>query len=117
MASLPDYVTLNFSRPESFDPAVITSEMERGLAKTRVASARVVKEVEVTLQFESAADTEAFEDWYFNTIRRIGFFDWFDTRTGTQRSVRFKGGALGALTPLAVGFAVAQRTATLEYLR
>lgn len=91
--------------------------MERGLSKLRVTSARVVKQVEVTLQFKSAGDTEAFEDWYFNTVRRIGFFDWYDTRTSVVRVVRFKGGALGELVPLTQGFAVAQRTATLEYLR
>lgn len=117
MASLPSYVTVHFSRPESFDPAVAASEMERGLAKLRVTSSRVIKQVEVTLQFKSAADTEAFEDWYFSTIRRIGFFNWYDTRASVVRSVRFKGGALGELVPLAQGFAVAQRTATLEYLR
>lgn len=91
--------------------------MERGMAKMRVGSSRVVVDVAVTLQFSSTKDTETFEDWYFNTIRRIGFFNWYDTRTGVVRTVRFKDGALGELVPLAQGFAVAQRTATLEYLR
>lgn len=117
MASLPAYVTVLYSRPESFDPGVVASEMERGLAKLRRVNTRVVKEIAVTLQFHSAADTEAFEDWYFDTIKRTGFFDWLDTRTGTVRSVRLKGGALGELTPLTQGFAIAQRTATLEFLR
>ena len=91
--------------------------MERGLAKMRVGSSRVVVQVAVTLQFASAADTTSFDEWYFSTIKRIGFFDWYDTRTGVVRAVRFKDGALGELAPLTQGFAVAQRTATLEYLR
>ena len=117
MASLPAYVTVLYSRPESFDPAVISSEMERGLAKLRRGNTRVVKEVSITLQFSSAEETEAFESWYFDVIKRIGFFDWLDTRTNTVRAVRFKGGELGELTPLSQGFAIAQRSATLEYLR
>ncbi len=117
MASLPTYVTVHYSRPETFDPEVIKTEMERGMAKMRVGSSRVVVDVAVTLQFASAEDTESFQDWYFNTIRRIGFFNWYDTRVGVVRTVRFKDGALGELVPLAQGFAVAQRTATLEYLR
>ena len=117
MASLPSYVTVHYSRPESFDPGVIKTEMERGLAKMRVGSSRVVVNVAVTLQFASAADAGAFEDWYFSTIKRIGFFNWYDTRTGVVRTVRFKDGALGELIPMAPGFAISQRDATLEYLR
>lgn len=117
MASLPSYVTVHFSRPESFAPEVVKSEMERGLAKQRVGNSRVVKQITVTFQFKSAADTESFETWYFNTIKRIGFFDWLDSRTGVIRAVRFKDGALGELEPLSQGFAVSQRSATLEYLR
>ncbi|WP_240466988.1 hypothetical protein [Comamonas sp. lk] len=117
MASLPSYVIVHYSRPESFDPAIVQSEVERGLAKLRVGASRVVKQVAVTLLFSSAEDTEAFEDWYFTAIKRIGFFDWHDSRTNVVRRVRFQGGALGELTPMAQGFAVAQRTATLEYLR
>lgn len=117
MASLPAYVTVLYSRPESFDPGVVASPMERGLAKLRSVNTRVVKQVAVTLLFSSAADTESFEGWYFDVIKKTGFFDWLDTRTNTVRSVRFKEGVLGELTPTTQGFAIAQRTATLEFLR
>jgi hypothetical protein len=79
MTQLPDYLTILLDDTgEEFDPGVIKSEMERGMAKQRVGQSRVVVEVPVTLLFDSAADAESFYDWYFNTIKRIGFFTWTD---------------------------------------
>lgn len=118
MAALPDYVKILLEGAgEEFDPGVVVSEMEKGLAKMRVSSARVVAEVPAVLQFYSTADTLAFEDWYFNTIKRIGFFDVKDPRTGQLRAMRFKGGDIGKLEPLVGRYAKARRSVTLEYLR
>lgn len=118
MAALPSYVLVLLNGyAEQFDPGVVKSEMEKGLPKMRVAQSRVVRHINVTLAFESAADANAFEDWYFNTIKRIGWFDWHDPRDGVVRSVRFKDADIGQLQPLAGGFALAQRSAVLEYLR
>lgn len=118
MAALPDYVILVIDDAgEEFDAGVVQSEMERGLPKLRIQSTQVLMQITATLVFESRADTLAFDDWYFNTIGRIGFFDWLDPRTQTVRSVRFAGGALGKITPLAAQYAVAKRACTLEYLR
>ncbi|SEL11922.1 hypothetical protein SAMN05216359_105265 [Roseateles sp. YR242] len=118
MAALPSYVGVTLANTsEDFDPEVISTQMERGLDKTRLGNTRVVMKVTVGLLFKSRADTVAFDDWYFNTIGRIGWFDWFDSRYQVTRSVRFEGGKLGALTPLAGRFEVASRTAVLEFLR
>jgi hypothetical protein len=118
MAALPAYVTVLFSDlSEGFDPEVISSPMERGLPKLRQGNSRVVVHVPVRLRTFTQADSLAFDDWYFDTIKRIGWFDWFDTRARVTRSVRFKGGALGDVVPLQIGFETADRTATLEYLR
>lgn len=118
MAALPDYVrVLLDGAGEEFDPGVVVSEMEKGLAKMRVSQSRVLMDVVATLQFYSTADTLAFEDWYFNTIKRIGFFDWRDPRTGLLRSARFKKGSIGRLEPLVGQYAKAKRSVTLEYLR
>lgn len=118
MAALPEYViVLLEGYTEEFDAGVVKSEMERGLAKQRVGQSRVVKTIAVNLVFESAADADSFEGWYFDTIKRIGWFDWRDPRTNTMRSVRFKGGALGQIQPLAGGFGLSRRSAELEYLR
>lgn len=118
MAALPDYVLVLLNGySDGFEPGVVASEMEKGLPKLRVAQSRVVRHVGVTLAFESAAHVNAFEAWYFDTIKRIGWFDWRDPRDGVVRSVRFKNGDIGQLQPLAGGFALAQRSAVLEYLR
>nr|WP_232536107.1 hypothetical protein [Comamonas testosteroni] len=118
MAVLPSYViVLLDGYSEEFDAGVIKSEMERGLSKYRVGQSRVVKTVAVNLAFESAGDANSFEAWYFDDIKRIGWFDFLDPRTNEQRSVRFKDGALGQLQPLSGGFGVSRRSATLEYLR
>lgn len=50
-------------------------------------------------------------------IRRVGWFDVYDHRYRITRSMRFKGGDIGSLTPLAGGFRYAQRQVTLEYMR
>lgn len=118
MAALPSYVIVTRSGAGvQFDPGVLVSEMERGLAKTRVTQNRVVVQVAATFVFRTQKDSLAFEDWYFDVIKRIGFFDWRDEHTGRVLSVRFKGGDIGQLEPLAGRYAVAQRSVTLEYLR
>ncbi|WP_313571417.1 hypothetical protein [Comamonas terrigena] len=118
MAQLPDYVTMLLDDAgEEFDPGVVKSEMERGLPKMRVGTSRVVVSVSAALLFDSAEDAGRFETWYFNDIRRIGFFDWVDPRTGTVRTGRFKDGAIGKLVPTIAGYAQSKRSVTLEYLR
>lgn len=118
MAALPNYVTVLFQDlAEGFDPGVEEFKPERGLSKLRVVSSRVLVSVPVRLRTMSRADSLAFDTWFFDTIGRIGWFDWFDTRAQTTRSVRFKGGALGDAVPLRVGYEVADRRATLEFLR
>lgn len=118
MAALPSYVVVLLDGySEEFDAGVIKSEMERGLSKHRVGQSRVVMTVSVNLAFESADDANSFDDWYFNDIKRIGWFDFLDPRTNARRSVRFKDGALGQLQPMSGGFGLSRRSATLEYLR
>ena len=118
MAALPGYVKLlRDDAGEGFDPGVVASEMEKGLAKLRVNQSRVVVQVAATLFFKTRQDSLSFEDWYFNDIRRIGWFDWRDHRTGLVRSVRFKGGQIGQLKPLASRYGKSQRSVTLEYQR
>lgn len=118
MAALPEYVTVALEgHSEQFDPGVVVSEMERGLAKMRVGQLRAVVTQQAQLIFKTAADSVAFEDWYFNTIRRIGFFTVQDPRINATRTVRFKGGDIGALEPLSGAYAVSRRAVTLEYLR
>lgn len=118
MAQLPDYVTMLLDDAgEEFDPGVVKSEMERGLPKQRVGASRVVVHVSASLLFDSAEDAGKFEAWYFDDIRRIGFFTWIDPRTGGVRTGRFKDGSIGKLVPTVAGYAQSKRDVTLEYLR
>lgn len=118
MSNFPNYVEIMLDEGgEEFDPDVLESPMERGLAKLRLRSRRVTMQLPVKLLFESRQALADFDTWYFDEIKRIGWFNLADPRTGQVRAMRFKGGALGRLTPAVASYAVATRTATLEYLR
>ena len=118
MAALPSYARLLFdSASESFDPSVVRTEMERGIPKQRILNSQVLVKVSANLLFMSAADVSAFEDWYFTTIKRIGWFDVRHPRTGVVTSMRFEGGSIGTLMPAAGAYALATRSVTLEYMR
>lgn len=119
MAAFPSYAKILLAGvSRKFDPEVIKSQMERGLPKLRLANSRVVVQIPVRIRTYRRVDALAFEAWYHDTIKRIGFFDWYDPRDRLTRSVRFMDGALGEETPVRHGdHDVADRTATLEYLR
>jgi hypothetical protein len=102
---------------ESFDPSVERTEMERGIPKERIINSDVMVQITGQVLFESKADVESFETWYFDTIGRIGWFDFRHPRTLQTVQARFVGGRLGELMPHAGAFAVASRVVTIEYLR
>ncbi|ATI01751.1 hypothetical protein GWQ43_08600 [Alcaligenes faecalis] len=91
--------------------------MERGPVKQEVLNSQVMVETEATLFFRGREDTVSFDSWYFDTIRRVGWFDVYDHRYRVTRPMRFKGGDIGTLIPLTGGFHYAERTVTLEYMR
>ena len=118
MAVFPAYVKIiaaDFG--EDFDPSVLRTEMERGLPKQRVLNSKVLQELNCTLLFDSAADVASFEAWYFDTIKRIGKFDFTHPRTGTTVSGGFKEGKIGAVMPRNPMYTRAARTCVIEYLR
>lgn len=118
MAALPTYVEIRFSGyGETFDPSVERTEMERGVPKERLINSQVMQELSMTLQFKGAANLQSFEDWYFDVIKRIGWFSMLHPRTGQPITARFKGGAIGTLVPLIPGFKLSTREVVIEYLR
>lgn len=118
MATFPDYACVQFDGySETFDPSVQRTEMERGVPKQRLLNSQVLVKLNVTLAFRSAEDVAAFDDWYFDVIKRIGWFTMPHPRTLQTINARFENGSIGTLSPRATQFAVAQRTLVLEYLR
>lgn len=118
MATLPSYIAVRFpDYGEQFDPSVLRSEMERGVPKQRVVNTHVLQQIQATFLFSSAADAAAFEDWYFNDLGRVDWFDMTHPRTGATIQARFVGGDIGTLVPLIPTFSYAYRSVTLEYLR
>ena len=118
MAALPGYVCIEQGGwSERMEPSVERVEMERGAPKERVLNSQVRAEATATLIFRSRADAIAFEDWYLDTIGRIGWFDMEHPLRGTTISVRFVGGDIGELVPRAPNFAVSSRQVRLEYMR
>lgn len=118
MANFPAYAKLlTDGYSEDFDPSILRTEMERGVPKQRLLNSRVMQELNCTILFSSAADLASFETWYFDTIKRIGWFDFVHPRTRTTVSGRFKEARIGAVQQISPAFGHATRTCTIEYLR
>lgn len=118
MADFPTYAQiLADGFAESFDPSVERTDMERGVPKQRLINSQVLVKLNATLFFRSSADVAAFESWYFDTIKRIGWFQMKHPRTGAAITARFEGGSIGSLSSLAPMFFIASRNVVMEYMR
>ncbi|QYW02489.1 hypothetical protein CPT_Silvanus_015 [Stenotrophomonas phage Silvanus] len=102
---------------EEPQPSIRRTEMERGMPKQSLMNTHVMQELTFTVQFETEEAAQEFEDWYFNDLRRIGFFNFRNPRTRQVVSARFKEAKIGSLSPITGGFGLTQRTVTVEYLR
>lgn len=118
MSEFPSYAQiLSDGFTEAFDPAIERTDMERGVPKQRIVNSQVLVKLTATLLFRSPEAVSDFEDWYFNDIGRIGWFQLKHPRTGAAITARFENGAIGTLSPLAPAFFIASRTVVMEYLR
>ena len=118
MAAFPsDICVLTGGYGESFDPSVERTEMERGVPKQRLVNTQVLAKIKCALLFNSSADADTFEAWYFDTIKRIGWFQIKHPRTGATITARFEGGSIGTLVPLGPAFYIASRMVIMEYQR
>lgn len=117
MASLPSYVRVLVDASEGFDPAVERVEMERGPAKEKLRNSRVYMQPQITLWFGHYLDAMAFETWYFETIKRIGWFDFYHPLRRQTVTARFIGGDIGQLQLLGPGGTPCQRQMQIEYIR
>lgn len=118
MAALPAYVGFLFSGyGETPNPSVERTEMERGVPVERVLNSQVLVQIRVTFVFRSPEQATGFETWYYEDIKRIGWFDMPHPRTGQTITARFVAGNIGTLVPRVPTFRGSQRDVTLEYLR
>lgn len=117
MSDFPAYaIMLIDGYQEKFDPSVLRTDMDRGMAKQRKKNTFVVKEIPLTLWFKTLADSDAFDRWYEDVLGRVDFFNWTHPVRGTTHVARFKGGDIGALVPSGATFRSFTRVVALEYL-
>jgi len=102
---------------DSWEPAVERTEMERGVPKQRLVNSQVLAKLRVSLYFATSAAADEFDAWYFDDIKRIGWFDFRHPRNGRMLRVRFEGGAVGELVLVDETAFDTTRQVTLEYLR
>lgn len=118
MASLPSVVRVIFDgQARSFDPSVLRTEMERGVAKQRVENSQVQMKQSMSLYLSSREDIDTFDAWYFDEIRRIGWFTMVHPYSGQIITARFEGGALGQLVPDDKTVGDYRMDVVVEYLR
>lgn len=103
---------------ETPDSVVERAEMERGVPKQRRIASDSRVEVQLTLHFDTSAEIDAFETWFYTTIKGgQDFFDWPHPRTGATVQARVVGGQLGALSFLRRPLDRAKRSLKIEYWR
>lgn len=118
MAAFPTGICfLAGSYGESFDPSIERTEMERGVPKQRLVNSQVLAKIKCSLLFNSSANADAFETWYFDVIGRIGWFSMNHPRTGVAITARFENGALGELSAVNNNRKRWRREVILEYMR
>lgn len=118
MAEFPAYVGIMVNDfGEEPQASVERTEMERGVPKQRLLNSRDMVELSCTLLFRSKADMAAFDVWYFDEIKKVGYFTMLHPRTGVQIRACIKGGAIGRLQPRNPMFTSATRQTVIEYLR
>lgn len=118
MADFPAHLKLDLSGyGEGEDPSVLRTEMERGVPKERLINSDVMAKLKGTVLFLTKQDIEDFDTWYFDTIKRIGWFNIRHPRTRQILSVRLIAGKRGELTAIKAGFGIASRALEMEYLR
>lgn len=118
METLPTVARVTFEgQKRSFDPSVERTEMERGVPRQRVLNSQVLVKQAMVFYFASIEDVTTFDDWYFDAIKRIGWFEMVNPYSGKIIKARFENGALGDLAPDEKLPGDFRMDAVVEYLR
>lgn len=118
MSTLPDYAHVMLAGfDEDMDPAVRTTEMERGPDKLEVLNSQVKVRLRFSLYFETWELQEAFVDWYLTELGKVGEFDMLHPISGRPLRVSFVGGSIGRAELIDELGYDCRRAVTVEYLR
>jgi hypothetical protein len=119
MPAFPHHLcTILHAGSERPDPVVLRSEVERGLARQRRSAADARVQVSLQLGFETLAAADEFEAWFYGeALGGAAWFSFTHPRGDRVVTARVVGGSLGAITPLAEAYRVAERTVDIEYIR
>ena len=79
MAAFPDVKYEWRDLAEDTEPVVERTAMERGVPKQRRLHSDARVEMPITVHFDTKAEAEDFEDWFFDDIDAGQA--WFDSRT------------------------------------
>ena len=100
MEKLPAVARITFDgQKRSIDPSVERTEMERGVPRQRLLNSQVLVKQSMIFYFANIDDAMAFDAWYFDAIKRIGWFEMVHPYTGKVIKARFENGAIGDLVP------------------
>lgn len=118
MSSFPAYARiLRDGYSEKYNPSILRTDMDRGVPKQRIENSRVMAEISLGVLFKTKADSDSFEDWYFNTLGRVDWFDFTLPRTKQVVRARFKDADMGSYEALTFNFGYSKRSFVLEYLK
>lgn len=118
MAEFPSYAKMLVDGNSlGIEPSVERTEMERGVPKQRLKNTNVMMTLKVNIALFSKADANAFYNWYFTEINRIGWFTFKHPLTDQVTTGRFPGGALGETQSVGSGYALSVIPVSIEYLK
>lgn len=118
MASLPSYCkVLADGYSEEVDPSIERTQMERGFAKQRIKNTFATVKLTIRVLIQGRANVLAFDSWYYDEIKRIGFFTMQHPRSKQQITCRLLEGKIGSITMVQPDFASVVREFTVEYMR
>lgn len=119
MATFPSSVKLGWrDTGEKPEPVVLRGEVERGPARQRRMAADSLVTVPLTAYFDTAAESAAFETWFFgDAAAGAAWFDFTLPRTGQVVQARVVNGDIGQLKPSTKTWAFSERSFQLEYIR
>lgn len=119
MPSFPSWCKYSWrDMSDSAEPVVERTQMERGIPKQRRIASDAQQLLAFTVFFDTKAEANSFETWFFNDLQAGAlFFDFTHPRLGTVVQGRVVGGKLGELQYQNRTLEKSSRTLSIEWWR